>query len=123
MPILAIRFLNSLEISSNTRLNIAISSKYIGFEERYLGEAMVNKMAAVQYCLEVTSRNLAYWTLFQNCQSFAKEILVCLTGDKDKLQTPLDAKGATTILASIVSVAVIGSKAISAYQRKENNDD
>ena len=84
---------------------------------------MVNKMAAVQYCLEVTSRNLAYWTLFQNCQSFAKEILVCLTGDKDKLQTPLDAKGATTILASIVSVAVIGSKAISAYQRKENNDD
>ena len=60
---------------------------------------MVNKMAAIQYCLEVTSKKMEYWLLFQNCQNFAKEILICLTGDKKILKnSPVDAGTSVGIL-------------------------
>ena len=85
---------------------------------------MVNKMAAIQYCLEVTNREMNYWLLFRNCQNFAKEILICLTGDRKMLEkTPTDARNATSLFASaaaLVSAVIIGSKAIGAYQRREN---
>ena len=85
---------------------------------------MVNKMAAIQYCLEVTSRKIEYWLLFQNCQTFAKEIIICLTGDKKILQkSPVDAgtfAGFLAAIAGVVSVFAIGSKVLSSNQSSED---
>ena len=100
-----------------------------GFEAHYLGVAMVNKMAAIKYCLEVTNRKMDYWLLFRNCQNFAKEIIVCLTGDKKLVQkSPVDAGTATTIFAAIagvISAVAIGSKALSSSrcENDQNSDE
>ena len=84
-------------------------------------------MAAIQYCLEVTSKKMEYWLLFQNCQNFAKEILICLTGDKKILKkSPVDAGTSVGILAAIagvVAVFAIGSKVLSSNQCEDQISD
>ena len=66
---------------------------------------MVNKMAAIQYCMEVTKKKMDYWLLFRNCQIFAKQVLICLTGDRKMLEkTPVDARNATSFLASAAAI-------------------
>ena len=88
---------------------------------------MVNKMAAIQYCLEVTSKKMEYWLLFQNCQNFAKEILICLTGDKKILKkSPVDAGTSVSFLAAIAGVVAafaIGSKVLSSSQCEDQISD
>ena len=88
---------------------------------------MVNKMAAIQYCLEVTSRKMEYWLLFQNCQTFAQEIILCLTGDKKILKkSPVDAgtfAGFFAAVAGVVSVFTIASKVLSSNQCEDQNSD
>ena len=89
---------------------------------------MVNKMAAIQYCLEVTSRKMEYWLLFQNCQKFAKEIIICMTGDKKILKkSPIDAEsfvaGFATVVTPIAGVLyAINSLGASANQGDDSID-
>ena len=120
----------SVHICSCPCLIFGIYMKFLfisGFEARYLGVAMVNKMAAIQYCLEVTSKKMEYWLLFQNCQNFAKEILICLTGDKKILKkSPVDAGTSVGILAAIagvVAVFAVGSKVLSSNQCEDQISD
>ena len=67
---------------------------------------------------------MEYWLLFQNCQKFAKEIIICLTGDKKMLQkSPVDAgtfAGFLAAIAGVVSVVAIGSTVLSSNQSSEN---
>ena len=70
---------------------------------------------------------MEYWLLFQNCQKFAKEILICLTGDKKILQkSPVDAGTSVGFLAAIAGVVAafaIGSKVLSSNQCEDQNSD
>ena len=70
---------------------------------------------------------MEYWLLFQNCQKFAKEIIICLTGDKKILQkSPVDAgtfAGFLAAIAGVVSVFAIGSKVLSSNQCEGHNSD
>ena len=81
---------------------------------------MVNQKAAIQHCLEVTSRKMDYNIIFQNCQKFAKEIIIHLIGDmKLSQKIPVNAEGATilsTIAAAMGSVA--GSVSLAAVKLK-----
>ena len=69
---------------------------------------------------------MEYWLLFQNCQNFAKEIIICLTGDKKILQkSPVDAgtfAGFLAVIAGVVSVFAIGSTVLSSNQSSEDQN-
>ena len=82
---------------------------------------MVNQMAAIQYCLEVTSGKMDYRIIFQNCQKFAKEIIIRLVGDmKLSQKTPFDAEEGVKGVTFLSAIAM-GSVSLAAAAGKTGN--